>query len=335
MSRAYTLMKDLADTPALSLGPAELEQVAIQLGEELLADEIDSVVGVKELLQQNYPQIAAVGMAAAVGREPRIVSIRWNGPKNVSNSQPDELSTSTTSNPITEEETINRNKEIDKKTKQKLPLVVIVGKGVTFDTGGLNIKGGGGMRNMKRDMTGAAQAIALALLVVDSALPVRVRLLLPIVENSISGAALRPGDVIRARNGKTTEITNTDAEGRLILADALVAATEGEDFDEDSGGVLVVDFATLTGAARMALGNDLPALFSTNMVEMNKLWNLSMVVKDPVWMMPLWEPLRSSIKASSVADLVNSADGFGGAITAALYLSEFISKPFNKNQNQS
>mmetsp|Transcript_13337 Transcript_13337/g.20001 ORF Transcript_13337/g.20001 Transcript_13337/m.20001 type:complete len:329 (+) Transcript_13337:3-989(+) len=328
-------MKDLADTPALSLGPAELEQVAIQLGEELLADEIDSVVGVKELLQQNYPQIAAVGMAAAVGREPRIVSIRWNGPKNVSNSQPDELSTSTTSNPITEEETINRNKEIDKKTKQKLPLVVIVGKGVTFDTGGLNIKGGGGMRNMKRDMTGAAQAIALALLVVDSALPVRVRLLLPIVENSISGAALRPGDVIRARNGKTTEITNTDAEGRLILADALVAATEGEDFDEDSGGVLVVDFATLTGAARMALGNDLPALFSTNMVEMNKLWNLSMVVKDPVWMMPLWEPLRSSIKASSVADLVNSADGFGGAITAALYLSEFISKPFNKNQNQS
>ena len=170
-----------------------------------------------------------------------------------------------------------------------------------FDTGGLNIKGSGGMRNMKKDMAGAAQALALALRIIDSNLPVRLRLIIPIAENSISGVALRPRDVIKARNGKTTEITNTDAEGRLILADALVLAMETDP-------KLVVDFATLTGAARVALGNDLPALFSNNKTEMLKLWDISMEINDPMWIMPLWEPMRANLK-SSIADLVNAADG--------------------------
>jgi leucyl aminopeptidase len=162
-------------------------------------------------------------------------------------------------------------------------------------------------------------------MIIQMKLPVKLRLLLPIVENSISGNALRPGDVIRARNGKTTEITNTDAEGRLILADVLHAAVE------DSNPQLVVDFATLTGAARVALGNDLPALFSNNQEAMTKLWNLSHEINDPMWMMPLWEPLRSTLK-SNIADLVNAGEGGGGAIIAALYLSEFLTKPTKKDE---
>lgn len=147
------------------------------------------------------------------------------------------------------------------------------------------------------------QALALANLIVETKLPVLLRLLLAIAENSISGTALRPGDVIKARNGKTTEITNTDAEGRLILADALVAAMESTPAPR-----LVVDFATLTGAARVALGNDLPALFSNDEEAMMRLWRVSSEINDPMWMMPLWEPMRAGLK-SSVADLVNAADG--------------------------
>jgi leucyl aminopeptidase len=147
------------------------------------------------------------------------------------------------------------------------------------------------------------QALALASLIVETKLPVRLRLLLPIVENSISGEALRPGDVIRARNGKTTEITNTDAEGRLILADALAAAVEAPHRPD-----VVIDFATLTGAARVALGSDLPAVFSNNLTALERLWRLSSEINDPVWMMPLHEPMRANLK-SSIADLVNAAEG--------------------------
>jgi leucyl aminopeptidase len=185
-------------------------------------------------------------MAAAEGREPRIVDIRWDSP--IENS-------------------------ID------LPEIVIIGKGTTIDTGGLTIKGGGGMRSMKKDMAGAAQALSLAMWIVDAKMPVRIRLLLPIAENSISGIALRPGDVIKARNGKTTEITNTDAEGRLLLADALVAAMESPNMP-----LMVVDFATLTGAARVALGNDLPAIFSNNLDALQRLWKTSNTYNDPCWM---------------------------------------------------
>lgn len=282
--RAHTLMKDLTETPALTLGPAELESVARAIAAETNVSYVASVVGVDELSKHNWPQIAAVGMAAAAGREPRIVDIRWDVPAAAG---------------------------------ADVPEIVIIGKGVTFDTGGLNIKGMG-MRQMKRDMAGAAQALALCTWMVSTKLPVKIRLLLPIAENSISGIALRPGDVIKARNGKTTEITNTDAEGRLILADALSAAVEGP------MPALIVDFATLTGAARVALGAELPAIFSNNMEELHKLWNISTSINDPVWPLPLHEPMRANLK-SSIADLVNAAEGQGGAITAALYLSEFIS----------
>ena len=283
--RALTLMKDLITTPALSLGPSELEQVALSIGKETGAIKIESIVGVKLLVENNYPQIAAVGMGAVNEREPRIVDMRWSFSEKVSDESISGIESNQLSSDI-----------------KSYPEVVLVGKGVTFDTGGLNIKGAG-MRMMKVDMTGAAQALALALWIVETKLPVNLRLLLPIAENSISGIALRPGDVIRARNGKTTEVTNTDAEGRLILADALSAAVE-----LPNKPVLLVDFATLTGAARSALGTELGGVFSNNIDELQKLWNISNVINDPVWMLPLYEPMRPNIK-SSIADLVNAADG--------------------------
>ena len=206
-------------------------------------------------------------MASRIGREPRIIDAKWN---------------------------------YDNYNSENYPEIVIIGKGVVFDTGGLNIKSGSGMRNMKKDMSGSAQALALALLIIENKLPIKLRLLLPIVENSIDSNALRPGDVITARNGKTTEITNTDAEGRLILADALVAATEGNPS-------LIIDFATLTGAARVALGYELPALFSNNRTELVKLWELSETVHDPLWLLPIHEPYKVHLK-SNVADLINTAE---------------------------
>ena len=285
MSRSVTLYKDLVDSPALSLGPAQLAQTAASIATELGASSVEVTVGVENLLSKGYPQVAAVGMASSEDRWPRVVDIRWT-PSSVEN-------------------------------PAALPVVVIVGKGVCFDTGGLNIKGAGGMRQMKKDMAGAAQALALALLIMEHQIPVSLRVLLPCVENSISGVALRPGDVIQARNGLTTEITNTDAEGRLILADCLVAACEGAP-------ALVVDFATLTGAARVALGTELPALFSNNHTELMRLFDLSQSpeVADPMWPLPLWGAYKPALK-STVADLVNAAEG-AGAITAALYLSEFV-----------
>jgi len=290
LARAHVLMKDLVDSPALNLGPKELAAVAKDVATECDAEKVLVLDGVDELVAANYPQIAAVGMAAAQGRDPQLVDFSW-------------LSA-----------TINAS---------SLPEIVIIGKGVTFDTGGLNIKSGGGMRQMKKDMAGAAQALALAYSIMALNLPCKLRCLIPIAENSIAGVALRPGDVIRARNNKTTEITNTDAEGRLILADCLVAACEGA-----VSPALVVNFATLTGAARMALGADLPALFSNDQDAQMELFHLSHSpnVSDPLWPLPLWEPMRNNLK-SSVADLVNAADGGAGAITAALYLSEFISSP--------
>lgn len=291
LSRAYTLYKDLVDSPALTLGPQQLADAAVGIAEEYGASSIKTYVGVEELLKNNFPQVAAVGMASSAGREPRVVDFRW---------EPSSSSSSSAS----------------------LPLVTIVGKGVCFDTGGLNIKGGGGMRQMKKDMAGASQALALSLMIMDSQIPVRLRVLLPIVENSISGVALRPGDVIRARNNVTTEIHNTDAEGRLILADCLVAATE----EEEEQPALLLDFATLTGAARVALGFELPALFCNNHTELMRMFDLSQSseVSDPMWPMPLWGAYKSALK-SSVADLVNAAEG-AGAITAALYLQEFVGK---------
>ena len=222
--------------------------------------------------------IAAVGRAAARGREPRLIELEWGD--------------------------------------QRHPRLAIVGKGVCFDSGGLDIKPSAGMRLMKKDMGGAAHALALARLIMDRNLPVRLHLLIPAVENAISGAAFRPGDILASRKGLSVEVGNTDAEGRLILGDALARAAESEP-------ELILDFATLTGAARIALGPDLPALFVNDDALAGALLASGDAVSDPLWRMPLWQPYEEML-SSDVADLGNMADApLGGAVTAALFLQKF------------
>jgi len=196
------------------------------------------------------------------------------------------------------------------------PELALVGKGVSFDTGGLNIKTGSGMRIMKKDMGGAAHAIALASLVMGAELPVRLKLYIPTVENAVSGNAFRPGDIIQSRKGLSVEIDNTDAEGRLILGDALTRASEG---DPD----LLIDFATLTGAARVALGPDLAPFYTDDEALAGNIASGALASGDPAWRMPLWSPYLSYLK-SPIADLVNSGSRMGGSITAALFLQSFV-----------
>lgn len=230
-----------------------------------------------ELLDGNFPTIHAVGRGSH--REPRLMELSWG--------------------------------------KASHPGLVLVGKGVCFDTGGLDVKPSAGMRWMKKDMGGAAHAIALAELVMQAKLPVRLSLLVPAVENAISGASMRPGDVITTRAGITVEVDNTDAEGRLVLCDALTYGTERKPD-------LMIDFATLTGAARVALGPDLPALFGNLSASARALQAAGEQHHDPLWPMPLWQPYRRMLD-SSIADLSNSAPtGHAGAITAALYLQHFV-----------
>ena len=232
-----------------------------------------------EDLERDYPMIHAVGRAAAPGREPRLIELEWGD--------------------------------------QRHPRVAIVGKGVCFDSGGLDIKPAAGMRLMKKDMGGAAHALALALLVMKSRLPVRLHLLIPAVENAVAGNAFRPGDILKSRKGLTVEIDNTDAEGRLILADALAKAAESEP-------ELILDFATLTGAARIALGPDLPALFANDEALADALIAGGDTVGDPVWRLPLWKHYADMLK-SEVADISNAADSpMAGTITAALFLQKFV-----------
>jgi leucyl aminopeptidase len=230
-----------------------------------------------ELLAQNFPAIHAVGRAAA--RPPRLIEIHWGNPKH--------------------------------------PRLAIVGKGVCFDSGGYDIKTAEGMRLMKKDMGGAAHAIALARLVMQRKLPIRLHMLVPAVENAIGGNAYRPGDVIRTRKGLTVEIGNTDAEGRVILCDALAYALELKP------GTLI-DFATLTGAARVALGPELPVLFCNNEGLAKRLLEASEAVADPIWRLPLWRGYRRLFD-SDIADFNNSGrGGFAGAIVAALFLDHFV-----------
>ena len=234
-----------------------------------------------DALAQGYPMIHAVGLAAIRERHPRLIELTWGDPAH--------------------------------------PRVAIVGKGVCFDTGGLDIKPSAGMRLMKKDMGGAAHALALADLVMAARLPVRLHLLVPAVENSISAAAFRPGDVLRTRAGLTVENTNTDAEGRLILGDALTRAGEEKP-------ALILDFATLTGAARVALGPDLPPLFCTDDALAAELLDAGAAVGDPLWRMPLWDGYDADLK-SDIADLVNAPEGgMAGAVTAALFLRRFVPK---------
>jgi leucyl aminopeptidase len=230
-----------------------------------------------QLLRANFPAIHAVGRASH--RAPRLVELNWG--------------------------------------RARDPRLVLVGKGVCFDTGGLDIKSEDGMRWMKKDMGGAAQAIALAGLVMQTRLPVRLTLLVPAVENAIAANAYRPGEVIRTRAGISVEVDNTDAEGRLILCDALAYAVERKPD-------LVIDIATLTGAAKVALGPDLPALFANHDPLADALLEAGRREQDPLWRLPLWAPYRSMLE-SRVADMVNcSPSRFGGAITAALFLQRFV-----------
>ena len=230
-------------------------------------------------LDEEYPMIAAVGRAASADRAPRLIELEWGD--------------------------------------QRHPRIAIVGKGVCFDSGGLDIKPSSGMRLMKKDMGGAAHALALALLVMKSRLPVRLHLLIPAVENAVSGNAFRPGDVLKSRKGLTVEIGNTDAEGRLILGDALAKAAEGAP-------ELILDFATLTGAARVALGPDLPALFANDEALANELLSGGDTVSDPLWRMPLWKQYNEFF-SSDIADIANASEqSMAGAITAALFLQKFV-----------
>jgi leucyl aminopeptidase len=270
------LVRDLVNTPAGDLGPAEL-QAAV----EAIADDIGAKVRVTagKALAQDYPMIAAVGAAATEARGPRLIELEWGD--------------------------------------QRHPRVAVIGKGVCFDSGGLDIKPSSGMRLMKKDMGGAAHALALARLIAKANLPIRLHLLIPAVENAISGAAMRPGDILRSRKGLSVEVGNTDAEGRLILGDALTRA--GEDKP-----VLMIDFATLTGAARVALGPDLPATFVNDEALAAELIDHGTAVADPLWRMPLW-PHYEEMLSSDVADIGNISDApFAGAVTAALFLQKFV-----------
>ncbi|WP_420145082.1 leucyl aminopeptidase family protein [Sphingobium sp.] len=232
-----------------------------------------------DALEQGFPMIHAVGKAADRHFAPRLIEMTWGD--------------------------------------AAAPRIAIVGKGICFDSGGLDIKPSSGMRIMKKDMGGAAHAIALAQLIMAARLPVRLHLLIPAAENAISGNAFRPGDILRTRKGLSVEIGNTDAEGRLVLGDALTRA--GEEKPE-----LIVDFATLTGAARVAVGPDLPALFANDDALAADIAAAGAQVDDPTWRLPLWDGYADMLK-SDVADINNAGEGgFAGAITAALFLKRFV-----------
>jgi leucyl aminopeptidase len=271
------LARDLVNTPANEMGPAELAHAAHSVVRDHGA-QINVIEG-RELLNQNYPMIWEVG--AGSSRPPRLIDIAWGD--------------------------------------KSRPRVTLVGKGVCFDSGGLDIKPASGMLTMKKDMGGAAAVLAIAGMIMDAKLPVQLRVLIPAVENSISGEAYRPGDVIKSRKGLTVEVGNTDAEGRLVLADALAEAdTQAPD--------LLICIATLTGAARIATGFDLPPFFTNDDLLAAELMRASEREADAMWRLPLWRGYRGMIEGK-VGDLTNSPDGpNAGAITAALFLERFVEK---------
>ncbi len=269
-----TLARDLINTPANDMGPAELEAAAQKLAAEHGAS-FKSIVG-DDLLTQNFPLIHAVGRAAP--RAPRLIDISWGAAEH--------------------------------------PRITLVGKGVCFDTGGLDIKPESAMLNMKKDMGGAATALALSHMIMARGLKVRLRLLIPAVENAIAGSSFRPRDIYTSRKGITVEIGNTDAEGRLILADALALA------DEDKP-ELIADFATLTGAARVALGPDVPPFFTDDDALADELVAAGKRENDPLWRLPLWRPYEAMLE-SKVADINNVGGSQGGAITAELFMRRFV-----------
>jgi leucyl aminopeptidase len=269
------LARDLVNTPANDMGPAELEAAARTLA-KIHGAKVSVVSGAA--LTKNYPLIAAVGGGSP--RAPRLIELNWGNKKNA-------------------------------------PLVTLVGKGVCFDSGGLDLKPSAAMLTMKKDMGGAACVLAAAGMVMGAKLNLRLRVLIPAVENSVSGTAMRPGDVFTSRKGLTVEIGNTDAEGRLILADALADA-------DDEKPDLLIDVATLTGAARAATGMELPPFFTDDDKLAADLMRIGSAVQDPLWRLPLWRGYEDTL-TSRVADLNNNpAYNYAGAITAALFLNRFV-----------
>ncbi|MBL8713179.1 MAG: leucyl aminopeptidase family protein [Alphaproteobacteria bacterium] len=273
---AMYLVRDLVNTPANLLGPAEIADAALKVAKAGRAKA--TVIKGEDLLKKNYPAIYEVGKGSP--RRPRLIDFTWGNPKH-------------------------------KK-------ITLVGKGVAFDTGGLNLKPGNSMYLMKKDMGGAAHVLGLAQMIMAENLPVRLRVLIAAVENSVDGDSFRPSDVIKTRKGLSVEVGDTDAEGRIILCDALYeACTEKPD--------LLVNFATLTGAARVALGPDLPALFSNDDDLAADLMEQSKQTQDPLWHLPLWQPYKGWLD-SKIADTNTIGGSFGGAIIAALYLDKFVDK---------
>ncbi len=273
--RSLSLVRDLINTPAEDMMPAQLADAVLGVATGFGAT-VTQIAG-DELLDANYPAIHAVGRAST--HAPRLIDLRWGDPAH--------------------------------------PRLTLVGKGVCFDSGGLDLKSAKGMRLMKKDMGGAAHAIGLARLVMSDSLAVRLRLLVPAVDNAVAGNAYRPGDIIRTRAGINVEIDNTDAEGRVVLCDALAEGCR-------EAPELLLDFATLTGAARVALGTELPALFCNRDEIADGLLGAARAAGDPVWRLPLHTPYRDLLD-SKAADIVNAASSpYGGAITAALFLEEFV-----------
>jgi len=271
---AVRLGRDLINTPASDLGPAEIEAAARDLAQRHGAS--ITVLAGDDLLAQNFPMIHAVGRAST--RAPRLIDLTWG--------------------------------------RSGAPTLTLIGKGISFDTGGLDIKPAGAMLLMKKDMGGAAAVLALGHMIMGQKLDVRLRILIPAAENSISGNAFRPGDILKSRTGATVEIGNTDAEGRLVLADAIALA------DEEAPQSLFV-FATLTGAARVALGPDVPAFFTNDDAFGADMVAASARIGDPVWRLPLWAGYDAKLD-STVADMNNVWEApFAGSITAALFLKRF------------
>ncbi len=274
LASAEFLARDLINTPAADMGPAELEQAAREVAARHGAS-IEVTSG--EALRDGFPMIHTVGRAAAPHRAPRLIDMAWGG---------------------------------------EGPQLTLVGKGVCFDTGGLDIKPSASMLTMKKDMGGAATVLGLAQAIMALGLPLRLRVLIPAVENAVGSDAFRPGDILRSRKGLTVEVNNTDAEGRLILADALALAAEGEPG-------LTVSFATLTGAARVAVGPDLAPFFTDDEGLAQALHRGAADWADPVWRLPFHEPYEAMIEPG-YADLDNApSGGMAGAITAALFLRRF------------
>jgi len=277
IAEACTLAKDMVNTPANDMGPVEIEIIAREMAKAHGAT--ISVITGNDLLSQNYPAVHAVGRAADPARAPRMIEIGWGKPDH--------------------------------------PHICIIGKGVVFDTGGLDMKPSAGMRLMKKDMGGAAHALALAQMIMALKLSVRLTVLVPVVENAISGDAMRPGDVLASRKGLTIEVGNTDAEGRLILADALTRACE---LHPD----LTIDMATLTGAARVALGPQVIPFYTPDDGLAAEIAQAAHLSADPLWRMPLWDGYRAALD-SDIADIKNDPDGWAqaGSVTAALFLQRF------------